>query len=210
MDRGIMFTFPISVVFLALLQCSSFGVTGARNRFQAPANVTATAGLGAGFRCRVKLHECGNFHSIEWYRESLVTRASERVYVYRHLTGVAKSENAWQGRATHRYDSKHHVMHVGITKTHLDDEAFYRCEITYQEHKRWFKDSCQSSQVTKLIVNAKPDFMRIENEDGVPINNQATIGPFNEGSLLVLRCVAGGGKPTPQVKIKLLRKTASF
>ena len=36
---------------------------------------------------QVRVHECGNFFSIVWYRE---TEAQERVYVYRHHSGVSK------------------------------------------------------------------------------------------------------------------------
>ncbi len=36
---------------------------------------------------QVKLRECGNFYSIVWYREAEV---QERVYVYRHHSGVSK------------------------------------------------------------------------------------------------------------------------
>lgn len=53
--------------------------------------------------------------------------------------------------------------------------------------------------MTKLTVNSKPDFLQLETEEGRVISNLATIGPFREGTLLVLKCIAGGGKPTPQV-----------
>ena len=76
-----------------------------------PMNVTAVAGIDVDLRCKVKLHECGNFYSIEWYREFL-GRNAERVYVYRHHTGQAKAEGIWQGRANHFYDSKRHLMRV--------------------------------------------------------------------------------------------------
>ena len=36
---------------------------------------------------QVKLRECGNFYSIVWYKEAEV---QERVYVYRHHSGVSK------------------------------------------------------------------------------------------------------------------------
>ena len=115
--------------------------------------------------CRVRLRECGNFYSIEWYREarrppparppppipdppahgsrhghydelimaassksavSPAASSSERLYVYRHTTGVAKSEGAWRGRARHSYDSKRHVMRLSLDPTRLSDAGYYR------------------------------------------------------------------------------------
>ena len=35
------------------------------------------------------------------------------------------------------------------------------------------------------------------------VEDGETIGPFNEGALLSLKCTAEGGKPTPKVREKL-------
>lgn len=81
-----------------------------------PVNITAVAGSSVDLRCRVDLHECGNFYSIEWYKESSNGHrtssssspgaASRRVYVYRHHSGLAKAEHGWRRRARHSYDSR--------------------------------------------------------------------------------------------------------
>ena len=42
---------------------------------------------------QVQIHEWGNFFSIVWYRENGRSLASERVYVYRHQSGVSKVGN---------------------------------------------------------------------------------------------------------------------
>ena len=133
-------------------------------------NVTAVTGVSFELKCKVRLQECGNFYSIEWYRENNpggldnnvnnnviddehnkqfkskqtsesagrgkrhagpgnvrrqrdvqsegepyevpLTVESERVYVYRHHSGLAKSEGSWEGRAEHQYDTKRHVMTI--------------------------------------------------------------------------------------------------
>ena len=131
-------------------------------------NVTAVTGVSVELKCKVRLQECGNFYSIEWYRENNpggldnnvnnnviddehkqfkskqtsesagrgkrqvpgivrrqrdvqsegepyevpLTVESERVYVYRHHSGLAKSEGSWEGRAEHQYDTKRHVMTI--------------------------------------------------------------------------------------------------
>lgn len=164
--------FNFEVAFLSLLLTSlpcdaahksSLGST--------PLNVTAVTGVGVELKCKVRLQDCGNFYSIEWYRDTTVGVAhdnsvnfnddddddhrqlqggsrgkreadfdfsspgthrnrrqvssaspesydpvmsveSERVYVYRHHSGIAKSEGSWEGRAQHQYDTKRHVMTI--------------------------------------------------------------------------------------------------
>ena len=44
------------------------------------------------------------------------TIESERVYVYRHHSGLAKSEGSWEGRAEHQYDAKRHIMTIRYIK----------------------------------------------------------------------------------------------
>ena len=109
-----------------------------------PLNVTAVAGVDVDLRCKVRLHECGNFFSIEWYREHKGEQdpRSERVYVYRHHSGQAKAEGAWAGRASHGYDGRRHLMTVRLSPSEVGDDGYYRCEITYAEGKRWFQDAC--------------------------------------------------------------------
>lgn len=60
------------------------GEQGEKNSRMVTLNATAVTGIAVDLRCKVKLHECGNFFSIEWYRE-VHGRPSERVYVYRYV-----------------------------------------------------------------------------------------------------------------------------
>ena len=41
---------------------------------------------------QVKIHECGNFFAVVWYKENTRNQFSDRVYVYRHHSGVSKVE----------------------------------------------------------------------------------------------------------------------
>ena len=139
-------------------------------------NVTAVTGVAVELKCKVRLQDCGNFFSIDWYRDVTVnvvqdnnvnvghdtdeddddgvesrrqlssnargkrdaeqggrrvrqtssdspetydpvpTIESERVYVYRHHSGLAKSEGSWEGRAEHQYDAKRHIMTIRYIK----------------------------------------------------------------------------------------------
>jgi hypothetical protein len=148
-----------------------------------------------------------------------VSSKSERVFVYRHNSGVAKAENRWKGRAVHIYDSNRHVMRIRLSRLKLEDQARYRCEITYKEPGRWFKDSCRTPQVTQLNVIGPPTYVKVslENDteiatvggaessrmgsfdDDEDITSSAIIGPYKESATLVLKCKAGGGRPVPEV-----------
>jgi hypothetical protein len=80
------------------------------------------------------------FFRIEWYREPLSTGdkdglgatssdlidSRQRVYVYRHRSGISKPESHWTGRARHIYDTKKHLMRVKLSPLKLEDEAAYR------------------------------------------------------------------------------------
>ena len=79
---------------------------------------------------QVKVHECGKFYSIVWYRE---TEVQERVYVYLHHSGVSKAEGVWAGRARHSYDRSGLRMKVSLGPVTLSDQGRYRCEITYED-----------------------------------------------------------------------------
>ena len=94
-------------------------------------------------------------------------------------------------------------MKVKLSPTRLTDEAYYRCEITYEETGRWFEESCLTNQLTRLTVLGKPTFMRMETEDGSEVRDKAVIGPYDEGDMLVMRCSAGGGRPIPTVRKKV-------
>jgi len=82
----------------------------------------------------------------------------------------------------------------------LDDEANYRCEITYEETGRWFKHTCLSPQITRLAVLGRPTYISVTMENGTRVSPNGVVGPYTEGSLLVLRCKSGGGRPIPEVR----------
>ena len=156
------------------------------------------------------------------------SKESERVFVYRHNSGVAKAENRWKGRAQHKYDTNRHLMRISLSKLKLEDQASYRCEITYKEPGRWFKDSCLTPQITKLNVIGPPTYVKVSLENDTEIvtiggvqngnivssrdkgedtiTSAAIIGPYKEATNLILKCKAGGGRPVPEVRQKLEHK----
>lgn len=53
----------------------------------------------------------------------------------------------------------------------------------------------------------RPRFVRVEVDIGgggrvSEVRDQSVIGPLEEGSPLVMRCSAGGGRPIPEVRKK--------
>ena len=133
----------------------------------------------------MKVHECGNFFSIVWYKE---TELQERVYVYRHHSGVSKAEGSWSGRASHIYDTSRFLMIVTVTPVNLGDQGRFRCEVTYEDQvDRWFSDSCLVAHVTNLVVLGPPDYVRLSLDNGTHISDQETVGPVIEGQSVVLR-----------------------
>ena len=112
-------------------------------------------------------------------------------------------------------------MRIRLSKLKLEDQATYRCEITYKEPGRWFKDSCLTPQVTQLNVIGPPTYVKVSLENDTEIatiggeessniissrdngedtiTSAAIIGPYKESTNLVLKCKAGGGRPVPEV-----------
>ena len=166
--------FLSQLLLTSLLTSRSCDAANAQKTSQSPLNVTAVTGVAVELKCKVRLQDCGNFYSIEWYRvasagathdnsvsfnddddddhrqlpgggrgkrlvdddvgvgfdatsgrsrrqassaspetlDPVMPVEIERVYVYRHHSGIAKSEGSWEGRAQHQYDTKRHVMTI--------------------------------------------------------------------------------------------------
>ena len=177
--------------------------------------------FGDGLSSHTNLEGMG--HSL---RSDASSSQSERVFVYRHNSGVAKAENRWKGRANHIYDPNRHLMRIQLSRLNLEDQASYRCEITYKEPGRWFKDSCLTPQVTQLNVIGPPTYVKVSLENDTEIatiggssgdkmissngkediSSAAIIGPYKESANLVLKCKSGGGRPVPEVCNELFFK----
>ena len=96
-------------------------------------------------------------------------------------------------------------LQVRLQDTRLSDEAYYKCEVTYEERGRWFKETCLHHQLTRLTMLEAPSGVRLEVEESngeethAEVRDGDRMGPFNEGALLSLKCTADGGKPVPKV-----------
>lgn len=112
--------------FLFLLQAAEPRKKNERVGMGSPLNVTAVQGVSIiELKCRVRVRDCGNFHSIKWYKEPIDQEGrgrqvtddivddvemlmdlrgteqpmpAERVYVF--FQGKGKAEGSWTGKTS--------------------------------------------------------------------------------------------------------------
>lgn len=88
-----------------------------------------------------------------------------------------------------------------ISPVQTTDEGEYKCEITFLDISK----NCPVVQLVKLTTLAKPKYANISLSTGTSmlaerkIESNSVVGPYNEGTDIVLICESGGGKPIPQV-----------
>ncbi|KAK9736364.1 hypothetical protein QE152_g12628 [Popillia japonica] len=80
-----------------------------------------------------------------------------------------------------------------IKSVEIDDEASYKCEITYLE----VRENCDVVQMIKLSTLVRPNYVKIS-QDG-DRGNSSWLGPYNEGTNIELKCEARGGRPIPKI-----------
>ena len=156
--------------------------------------VKARAGAAAALRCAVNRQRCGDFHSIKWYKEN------RRVFVYSPVVDFSKAEGELLGRGSLQFDTQEARLSISPVRT--TDEGEYKCEITFLDISK----NCPVVQLVKLTTLAEPRYANISLTSGkgslaLPrqIVSNSVVGPFNEGTELVLTCESGGGKPIPRV-----------
>ncbi|XP_035702981.1 uncharacterized protein LOC110843952 isoform X2 [Folsomia candida] len=148
---------------------------------------TEVAGL-AGQSVLLPCHlspACGSIHSIKWYR------ADRRVYIFSEIAEISRAEDDLSDRAKLKLQTNSTLAQLEISPLMTADEDLYKCEVTYLEAK----EHCALLQSIKLNTFAKPEYVRIEDMKGSETANASLIGPFNEGNVITLVCMSGGGKP---------------
>ncbi|XP_066154008.1 uncharacterized protein nrm [Euwallacea fornicatus] len=150
----------------------------------------AHVGTTARLPCPVNPGLCGNLHSVKWYKDT------SRIYVLSHAGTIKKPEGDAKERMKVEYPTESGQALLRIEDVHTEDEAIYKCEITYIE----VKESCHEVvQIVNLTTLVKPEIVRIIGIDGSPMKNGSILGPKEEGDEVDLVCEAGSGKPTPRV-----------
>ncbi|XP_060519272.1 titin isoform X2 [Cylas formicarius] len=149
----------------------------------------AHVGTIAELPCRVDRKQCGNLHSVKWYKDT------SRIYVLSHAGSIKRPEGDAKERMQVEYPSSGGEAVLKISDVRVEDEAIYKCEITYLE----VRESCDVVQIVNLTTLIKPEVVRIIGVDGASMANASILGPKNLGDEVDLVCEAGIGKPIPRI-----------
>lgn len=161
------------------------------------------AGEEVVLSCPVNTAECGDFHSLKWYRDS------SRMYVYSPAAKFSNAEGVLMDRCldiTQRAlgaDCARGTLIVTdtnadlkITPLEMVDGGEYRCEITYLD----VSNNCPVVHFTNLRTVAAPEYvsMSLTSNPEEDISGQV-VGPYASESSVAFSCVSGGGKPAPSI-----------
>ena len=92
--------------------------------------------------CTINREECGDFHSIKWYKEN------RRVFVYSPIADFARAEGELQERGQLLVDSETSDANLRIKDVRTSDEGEYKCEITFLDITK----NCPVVQLVKLTT----------------------------------------------------------
>ena len=99
--------------------------------------------------CVINQAECGDFHSIKWYKEN------RRVYVYSPIANFAKAEGELVDRGNLIFDGNNETTRLQIQDLKTTDEGEYKCEITFLDITK----DCPVVQLVKLTTLGKDWFL---------------------------------------------------
>ena len=107
--------------------------------------VKSKAGATVDLPCVINQNECGDFHSIKWYKEN------RRVYVYSPIANFAKAEGELVERGTLIFEGNNSTTRLQIKDLNTKDEGEYKCEITFLDITK----DCPVVQLVKLTTLGK-------------------------------------------------------
>uniref|UniRef100_A0A1A9X2I9 Nephrin n=1 Tax=Glossina brevipalpis TaxID=37001 RepID=A0A1A9X2I9_9MUSC len=103
--------------------------------------------------------------------------------------GTHWSDEAYRERLSFTLEGRTGTL--AIKTTHQEDTGEYRCRVDFQ------KSPTRNSKVN-LTVIIPPESIIILDSKGATIKDH-TLGPYNEGAMINITCVAIGGQPQPRV-----------
>ena len=106
--------------------------------------VKSKAGFNVDLPCVINQAECGDFHSIKWYKEN------RRVYVYSPIANFAKSEGELVDRGNLIFDGNNETTTLQIQNLKTTDEGEYKCEITFLDITK----DCPTVQHVNLMLTS--------------------------------------------------------
>ncbi|XP_050738586.1 hemicentin-1-like [Eriocheir sinensis] len=186
----------LSSTFVTLLASTLLNLCSALEMKKIPVvAVTGLRGSSAALPCDVSHPPDDSIYLILWFRDPLTTpiyrlderwlrRGRERHWVDPELGSRANLE----------VESSPALLRV--SRLHLADSGLYKCRVDFK---------LQPTKTTRvnLTVVVPPESVRVlmggANGGGGGREVSSVVGPYHEGDLLVLTCVAQGGIPPPSV-----------
>ncbi|XP_064471420.1 hemicentin-2-like [Ornithodoros turicata] len=151
----------------------------------------AVAGSGAELPCNVTTSPDDEWAValVLWYKDN----ASTPLYTLDSRSGDLNTARHFPaesiaGRA--RYDVSRQPTVLRMSGVMESDAGQYRCRVDYRQART-------ENQLVELRVIVPPDEVIIVDEYGQRLMD--VIGPYNEGSTVLLVCEAEGGNPLPEV-----------
>jgi len=149
--------------------------------------------------CTTNAADCGEIHSIKWYR------GMDRVYVYSPFTNFRNAEGILVDRSN-VVDSES-SSDLQVDQLQATDDGDYRCEITYLD----VSTACPTVYNHKLITTALPEAVKLSvgEEELVSVQQPelgietGVAGPFQLGEEVEFVCEAVQFKPEAEISWKL-------
>uniref|UniRef100_A0ABD2W362 Ig-like domain-containing protein n=1 Tax=Trichogramma kaykai TaxID=54128 RepID=A0ABD2W362_9HYME len=142
--------------------------------------------------CILKLPQCIGLHSIKWYQ------GNERIFVYSAEGEMTLANDEVASRMSMVVPKNNMTKsYLKISNLTLEDEALYKCEVTYLAVNR----ECNNVQHITLNITVQPTSVRVIDESTKQtLEDGRVLGPVIEGSPIALRCESGKGRPVPIVE----------
>lgn len=153
------------------------------------AQMTGLVGESVLLPCDINRQACLEIHTLKWYK------GENRVFIFSEEAAVERTEGSLLSRTDFFYEANKSETHLQIFPLRTSDEGMYRCDLTAYN----MTQGCVMVQFINLTMQAIPKYPELSFEDGSPIENGTQVGPFDEGTVLILVCEAAGGKPVAQV-----------
>ncbi|KAF2880735.1 hypothetical protein ILUMI_25435 [Ignelater luminosus] len=148
----------------------------------------------ANIPCNISLHTSRDkVQTVVWYKGDIIRRQTS-IYTFDARDKSLENGDHWSdailgGRGSFRYQDEPPKLVLANVKE--SDAGIYICRVDYS------KSPSQHYKVN-LTVIIPPEKLIILDEKGAQINHYV-IGPYNEGDLINVTCVAIGGRPQPNV-----------
>ncbi|XP_054708263.1 hemicentin-1-like [Uloborus diversus] len=152
--------------------------------------VSGQVGSSVVLPCEVDTVHCGRVYVITWTKRPSLPETADwsRVYLYSDTHSRPMGDLA--GRAHFGPRDGLHLRNLGVA-----DEGIYKCDVTYVHGK------CPSLTLTRLRALMKPSAPELYINSNPVFNATETVGPYIEGTHLVVDCRSSGGRPPPNISL---------